>query len=119
MRFLREPLELLLGALGGWAAAYAAVRFRLDLPAGPADATWRWIGAGAGGLLAALWSASRIERGIDHRVPAHARPAPSWRQGRPLGFLIWKARDAALEYIWLVMAAVVALVILWLARTFL
>jgi hypothetical protein len=119
MRFLQELVELILGTSLGLGAVWlinrqspGLFRGQVTLPQG------YWIGAGVGLLLAIAWSARQVDRRIDHRIPPHQRTPPSYGGGRPIGVLAWRTRDATSEYLWLVMAVVVVLMIIWLARTF-
>ena len=122
MRYLdiRELIELILGTLFGLGVVWflnrqwpGLLRENLITPR-----QWYGIGAVVGFLFAAAWSARKVDQRIDHRVPPHQRKPPSFRDGRPVGVLAWRTRDATAEYLWLVMAVVVVLVILWLAKTF-
>jgi hypothetical protein len=117
---LRELVELFLGTLLGLGVVWCLnrqwpglLRDNLITPR-----QWYGIGAGVGLVLAAAWSARKVDRKIDHRIPPHQRKLPSFREGRPVGVLAWRTRDATSEYLWLVLAVVVVLVILWLAKTF-
>jgi hypothetical protein len=117
---IRELIELILGTLLGlglvwllnrhWPGLFAAGNLTLR--------QWCLIGGGAGLVLAIAWSARKVEQRIDHRLPPHQRNPPSARDGRPIGVLAWRTRDATSEYLWLVMAVVIVLLIIWLARTF-
>jgi hypothetical protein len=116
---LRELAELILGTLLGLGVVWFLNRqwpglFRGDIT----YRQWLGIGAGAGLLLATTWSARKVEQQLDHRVPPHQRKPPSFRNGRPVGVLVWRSRDAMSEYLWLVLGVVVVLLILWLAKTF-
>ena len=120
MRFLRELLELLAGSLVGAGLVAGVQHFWPHFLSHALSArAWLGVGAGAGFLMAAAWSGHQVAQGVDYRVPGHARKHPSWRDGRPVGLLAWRARDAAMEYAFLLLGAVVVLVILWLVRTFL
>ena len=121
MRYLdiRELTELILGTLFGLGVVWFLNRqwpglFRGDI----SYREWLGIGAGAGLLLAVAWSGRKVEQKVDHRIPAHLRAPPSFRDGRPVGVLAWRARDAASEYLWLVLGVMVILIIIWLAKTF-
>ena len=121
MRYLdiRELIELILGTVLGLGVVWVINRqwpglFHGDI--GYRD--WLAIGAGAGLLLAVLWTGREVGKKVDHRIPAHQRKRPSFREGRPVGVLAWRTRDGAAEYLWLVLAVVVVLMIIWLARTF-
>jgi hypothetical protein len=122
MRYLdiREIIELLAGILLGVAVVWALNHFfpQLFRTSDIGYRDWLGIGAIAGFLLADTWSGKEVERRIDHRVPPHQRKPPSFRDGRPVGVVAWRTRDAASEYLWLVMGMVVVLMILWLAKTF-
>jgi hypothetical protein len=122
VRFLdiRELVELILGTLLGLGVVWFLDRQWPGLLRDNfiAPRQWYGIGAGVGLLLAAAWSARKVDQRIDHRVPPHQRPSPSFRDGRPVGVLAWRTRDATSEYLWLVMGVVVVLVIIWLARRF-
>ncbi len=116
---IREIIELLAGTLLGVAIVWTLNHFWPQLFHG--IITYReWLGIAAitGFLLAVLWSGRQVEHTIDHRIPAHQRRPPSFRDGRPVGVLAWRTRDAAAEYLWLVMGIAVVLMIIWLARTF-
>lgn len=121
MRYLdiRELIELILGTVFGLGVVWFLNRQWPGLFRGSLSLReWYVIGGGAGFLLAVAWSARKVEQGIDYRLPPHQRTPPSFRNGRPAGILAWRARDATSEYLWLVMAVVVALMIIWLAKTF-
>ena len=122
MRFVdvRELIELVLGTVFGLGVVWFLNRQWPGLFRGSVISIREWygIGAAAGLLLAVLWSARKVEQRIDHRLPPHQRNPPSFRDGRPVGVLAWRTRDATSEYLWLVMAVVVVLMILWLAKTF-
>jgi hypothetical protein len=118
-KWLQEPFELVLGTSVGLGVVWllnrqwpGLLRGEISLP------QWYLIGAGVGLLLAIAWSARQVDRTIDHRMPPHQRKPPSYRDGRPVGVLAWRTRDATSEYLWLVMAVVVVLMIIWLAKTF-
>ena len=121
MRYLdiRELIELILGTVLGLGVVWVVNRqwpglFRGDI----SYRDWLLIGAGAGLLVAVLWSGREVGKRVDHRIPAHQRKPPSFRDGRPVGVLAWRTRDAASEYLWLVLGVVVVLMIIWLAKTF-
>jgi hypothetical protein len=121
VRFLdiRELVELILGTVLGLGVVWFLNRQWPGLFRGFITAReWYGIGAVAGLLLAAAWSARKVDQRIDYRIPPHQRTPPSFRAGRPVGVLAWRTRDATSEYLWLVMAVVVVLVIIWLAKTF-
>lgn len=121
MRFLdfRELFELTLGTLLGLGVVWLLHRQSPGLFHGALSLReWQLIGGGAGFLLAVAWSARKVEQRIDHRLPPHQRTLPAFRDGRPAGVLAWRARDATSEYLWLVMAVVIVLLIVWLAKTF-
>ena len=121
MRFLdlRELVELILGTVLGLGVVWFLNRQWPGLFRGViSPREWYGIGAGTGFILAVAWSARKVDQRIDHRLPPHQRKTPSFRDGRPVGVLAWRTRDSTSEYLWLVMAVVVVLVILWLAKTF-
>ena len=122
MRYLdiRELIELICGTLLGLGVVWFLHRQWPGLFRGSVISPREWygIGAVAGLILAGFWSARQVDRRIDHRLPAHQRKPPSFRDGRPVGVLAWRTRDATSEYLWLVMAVVVVLMIIWLAKTF-
>lgn len=122
MRYLdiRELAELILGTLFGLGVVWLLDRQWPGLlrENGITPRQWYGIGAGVGLVLAVAWSARQVHQRIDHRLPPHQRQAPSFRDGRPVGVLAWRTRDAASEYLWLVLAVVVVLMILWLVKTF-
>lgn len=116
---LRELVELLAGTLAGVAIVWTLNHFWPQLFHGDISyREWLGIGAATGFFIAVTWSARQVEHGIDHRIPQHQRQPPSFRDGRPVGVLAWRARDSASEYLWLVMGVVVILLIIWLAKTF-
>ena len=117
---LRELIELILGTLLGLGVVWFLNRQWPGLLHGNLITPRQWygVGAGVGLVLAAAWSARMVDRRIDHRLPPHQRPPPSFRDGRPVGVLAWRTRDATSEYLWLVMAVIVVLMIVWLAKTF-
>ncbi|MEO8199271.1 MAG: hypothetical protein ABI679_02010 [Gemmatimonadota bacterium] len=116
---LRELIELLAGTLAGAAAVWLLNHFWPPLFRGYIGyREWLGIGAAAGFLMAVTWSGRQVEQRIDHRIPQHLRKPPSYRDGRPVGVFAWRTRDAASEYLWLVMGVVVVLMIIWLAKTF-
>ncbi len=116
---LRELLELAVGTLlGVGLVSLLHHQWPGLLVSPPTYDTWRIIGAGLGLLLAVVWSARKVDQRIDHRIPPHQRKLPAFNEGRPVGVLAWRTRDAASEYLWLVMGVVVVLMILWLVRTF-
>ena len=116
---LRELLELTLGTVVGLGVVWFLNRQWPGLFVGSVtQGQWYGIGAAVGLVLAMTWSARLVDRKIDHRIPPHQRKAPSFRDGRPVGVLAWRTRDATSEYLWLVMAAVIVVMIAWLARTF-
>lgn len=117
----RELAELALGtALGAgltWLVARAVPS--LFSRGHLAAREWMVLGGAAGFLAAVTWSTSQVERRLDQRIPLHQRPRPTFRDGRPFGVLGWRARDAWGEYLLLVLAVLMVVVILWLVRTFL
>jgi hypothetical protein len=116
---LRELVELILGTLLGLGVVWFLHRQWPGLFRGQiGHREWYGIGAGAGFLLATAWSARKVEQRIDHRLPPHLRKPVSVRDGRPVGVMAWRTRDAAAEYLWLVLAVVVVLLVIWLAKTF-
>lgn len=116
---LRETLELVVASLAGLAVTWFVLEHHPRvIPAGLAPDLWLGLGAGFGFLLAVAWSGWRVGKKVDKRIPRHLRQAPRFDEGRPLGVMAWRTRDAASEYLWLLLAVLVALVILWLARTF-
>ncbi|MGE0353918.1 MAG: hypothetical protein AB7I33_17580 [Gemmatimonadales bacterium] len=122
VRFLdsRELVELVGGTLAGVALVWMLNRLWPGLFSGRIRyREWLGIGAGVGFLLAALWSAHKVEQKLDYRIPMHVRRKPTFRDGRPIGVIAWRTRDAAMEYLFLVMGVVVVLLILWLAKTYL
>ncbi len=121
LRFLRELAELALGTALGVGLVWLVHRLWPGLfgITHLAYHQWQVLGGAAGFLAAVAWSTGRVERSIDHRLPLHQRPRPSFRNGRPLGVLGWRARDAWGEYLLLVLAVLVMAVILWLVRTYL
>ena len=122
MRYLdiRELIELICGTLFGLGVVWFLNRQWPGLFRGSVISIREWYGISAATrlLFAVGWSARKVEQRIDHRPPPHQRKAPAFRDGRPVGVLAWRTRDATSEYLWLVMAVVVGLVILWLAKTF-
>jgi hypothetical protein len=121
MRFvdLRELMELLAATLLGVAVVWVANHvWPSFFHGGIGYRNWLGIGAAAGLLLGVLWSARQVEHSIDRRIPQHLRKPPSFRNGRPVGVMGWRTRDATSEYLWLIMGAVVVLLIIWLAKTF-
>ncbi len=121
MRFidLREILELAFAtALGLGAAWFILEHHARWIPRGVSSTTWLAIGAGAGFLLAVLWSSWRVDGKVDKRLPRHLRPTPRFSEGRPVGVAGWRAKDAASEYLWLLLGVVVAAVVVWLAKTY-
>lgn len=117
----RELAELVVGTALGAAAAWLVHRVApgLFLYSRLSYREWQVLGGAAGFLAAITWSTSRVERSIDRRLPLHRRPRPSFRSGRPLGVLGWRARDTWGEYLLLVLAVVMVALILWLVRTYL
>ena len=119
MRYLREVLELTIALALGLAIAWVVhARYPQLIPRGISHETWFCMSGGIGLLLGILWSGWRVSRTVDRRLPRHLRPVPRFRDGRPLGVMAWRARDMASEYLWLVLAVLVVLVIIWLAKTF-
>ena len=119
MRYVRELLELTFAGAIGLALAFVVREYHPQvIPRRMTPDLWLAIGAGAGLLLAMLWSAWKVDRTVDKRLPRHLRPPPRFRDGRPFGVLAWRARDAASEYLWLVLGVLVVLVIVWLAKRF-
>lgn len=116
---LRELLELIVAGTIGLALAWFVLEHHpRAVPSGLSSPAWFGLGIGAGLLLATIWSAWRVDRRVDKRLPRHLRPPPRFDQGRPIGVMAWRTRDAASEYLWLVLGVLVVLVIIWLARTF-
>ena len=117
---IRELVELILGTLLGLGVVWFVNRQWPGLLRGSVITPREWYGIGAvvGLFLAMAWSARVVDRRIDHRLPPHQRKPPSFRDGRPVGVFTWRTRDATSEYLWLVMAAVLVVMIIWLARTF-
>jgi hypothetical protein len=120
VRFLREPLELILGTSLGLGVVWLLNRQWPGLlrASDLSLRQWYWIGGAVGFLLAVAWSARKVDQRLDYRLPPHQRTPPSFRDGRPVGVLAWRTRDATSEYLWLVMAVVIVLMIIWLAKTF-
>jgi hypothetical protein len=118
-KWLQEPFELILGTSAGLGVVWLLNRQWPGLFRGEISRPqWYLIGAGVGLLLAVAWSARQVDRSIDHRIPPHQRTLPSYSDGRPVGVLAWRTRDATSEYLWLVMAVAVVLMTIWLAKTF-
>jgi hypothetical protein len=116
---IRELIELIGGTLLGLGIVWVLNRQWPGLFHGQIGyREWLGVGAAAGFLLASIWSARKVEQRIDHRIPAHLRRPPSFRDGRPVGVLAWRTRDAATEYLWLVMGVIVVLLIIWLTKRF-
>jgi hypothetical protein len=116
---LREILELTIATLLGLGAALVILEHHRGwIPRGLSSDAWLLIGAGAGFLLAVVWSAWRVDRRVDKRLPRHLRPMPKFSEGRPVGVAAWRTKDAASEYLWLLLGVLVAGVIIWLAKTF-
>jgi hypothetical protein len=116
----QELIELVLGTVIGLGVVWLLHRQWPGLlrENGISPGQWYGIGAAVGLVLATAWSARKVNQRIDHRLPPHQRQPPSFRDGRPVGVLAWRTRDATSEYLWLVLAVVVVLMILWLAKTF-
>ena len=121
MKFL-DPLELLelciAGAVGLGAAWFVLEHHSRVVPPGITPAVWLGIGAGVGLLLATMWSVWRVDKRVDKRLPRHLRPPPKFSEGRPVGVAAWRTRDAASEYLWVLLGVLLVLVIIWLAKTF-
>jgi hypothetical protein len=119
MRFIRELLELSFAGAVGLALAFFVREYQPQvIPRRISPGLWLGIGAGAGLLVAMMWSGWKVGRTVDRRLPRQARPVPRFRDGRPFGVLAWRARDLAWEYLWLVLGGLLVLVIIWLAKTF-
>ena len=122
MRYIdiRELAELTLGTLFGLGVVWFLNRQWPGLLHANVITTRQWYGIGAavGLVLAMAWSARMVDRRIDHRLPPHQQKQPSFRDGRPVGVFAWRTRDATSEYLWLVMAVVIVLMVIWLAKTF-
>jgi hypothetical protein len=119
MRYLRELLELIFALAIGLAVAwFVHEHYPRVIPHGMSHETWFCLNGGIGLLLATMWSGWKVGRTVDRRLPRHLRPMPRFRDGRPFGVLAWRARDLALEYLWLVLGVLVVLVVIWLAKTF-
>lgn len=116
---LREILEIAVAALVGLTAAWFVLEHHPRvIPAAIQPDVWLGIGAGLGFLLAAIWSGWKVDRKVDKRLPGHLRPPPRFSEGRPVGVAVWRTRDAASEYLWLLLGVLVVLVIVWLAKTY-
>jgi hypothetical protein len=116
---LREILELTFAGLIGLAAAFIVLEHhRHIIPHGITSQVWLAMGAGAGLLLAIVWSAWKVSKRIDKRLPRHLRPRLGFGEGRPVGVAAWKTKDAASEYLWLLLGVGIVLVIIWLAKTY-
>ncbi|MEP7327414.1 MAG: hypothetical protein ABI836_15800 [Gemmatimonadota bacterium] len=121
MRYLdlRELLELAVTGASGLAVAFVVrENYPQVIPRWITRDLWLVIGGGIGFLVAMTWSAWKVGRTVDRRLPRHLRPVPRLRDGRPFGVLTWRARDLVSEYLWLVAGVLVVLVIIWLAKTF-
>ena len=116
---LRELLELTVAAFIGFAAAFIVHEHHPHvIPRGISFEVWLAIGTGLGLLLAIIWSGWKVGKTVDKRLPRHLRPVPRFRDGRPVGVAAWRTRDAASEYMWLLLGVLIVLVIVWLAKTF-
>ena len=119
MRYFRELLELTIaGAIGLGIAWFVHEHHPQLIPRGMSHDMWFCMSGGIGLLLAIVWSGWRVGKTVDRRLPRHLRPVPRFRDGRPFGVLAWRARDLATEYLWVLLGVLVAVVIVWLAKTF-
>lgn len=119
MHRFREPLELLtgtvLGVLLGRALLAVAPERLSSIPPGAILAA----GGVAGFLAGVSWSAWRVLEAQDKRVPLYQRTWPALRDGRPLGVLAARSRNTTLEFLMWVLAALVVVGIVALARRYL
>jgi hypothetical protein len=119
MHRFREPLELLAGTLLGVLLARALLAL-LPERLGSVSPEAALVAGGAAGFLAGVsWSAWRVLDAQDKRVPLYQRTWPSLRDGRPLGVLAARSRTSTLEYLMWVLAALVVVGIVALARRYL
>ena len=116
---LREILELAFATLIGFAAAFIIQEHHQPwIPRGVSSTAWLVAGASAGFLLAVMWSAWRVDKRVDKRLPRHLRPIPRFSEGRPVGVAAWRTKDAASEYLWLLLGVLILAMIVWLAKTY-
>lgn len=119
MRYFRELLELTFATVIGLAIAWFVHEHHPQLiPGGMSHEMWFCMVGGIGLLVAIAWSAWRVGKTVDRRLPRHLRPVPRFRDGRPFGVLAWRARDLATEYLWVLLGMLAVVVIVWLAKTF-
>lgn len=119
MHRLLEPLELLAGTLLGVLLGRLLLSVAPERLGGIPPAGMLVAGGVAGFLAGVSWSAWRVLEAQDKRVPLHQRTWPALRDGRPLGVLAARSRNTTLEYLMWVLAALVVVGIVALARRYL
>ncbi|MGH7656851.1 MAG: hypothetical protein ACREL6_01365, partial [Gemmatimonadales bacterium] len=76
-------------------------------------------GAIVGFLGGMAWSAGRVARVEDPRIPLHLRPRVRLRDGRPLGVIAYRSQHFLLDYLMWVLAVLVGIGIVVVVRRYL
>ncbi|MGH7658775.1 MAG: hypothetical protein ACREL6_11120 [Gemmatimonadales bacterium] len=76
-------------------------------------------GAIVGFLGGMAWSARRVARVEDPRIPLHLRPRVRMKDGRPLGVIAHRSRHFLLDYLMWVLAVLVGIGIVVVVRRYL